>query len=33
MSEVAIAWIVAIFLAVLFTVAIYFMTVGSEPSK
>jgi len=33
MSEVTIAWIVAIFFGVLFTVAIYFMTVGSEPSK
>jgi len=33
MSEVTIAWIVAIFFAVLFTVMIYFLTIGSEPSK
>ena len=31
MSETTLAWIVAIFLGVLFTVAIYFMTIGSEP--
>lgn len=33
MSEVTIAWILAIFFGVLLTVMIYFLTVGSEPSK
>jgi hypothetical protein len=31
MGETTLAWVVAIFLGTLFTIAIYFMTVGSEP--
>ena len=33
MNEVTLAWILAIFFGVLLTVMIYFLTIGSEPSK
>ena len=33
MNEVTLAWILAIFFGILFTVVIYFLTIGSEPSK